>query len=406
MMLAATVRPGGAEDSVDGVIPISVVEPATAEETAAVLAGASRDRCATVVRGGGTKDWGQTPAAVDLLVRTARLDSVVAHRHADLTASVQAGVRLGALNAALARQGQWLPVESAFEGATVGGIVATNDAGPARHRCGTPRDLLIGVTLALADGRLVTSGGHVVKNVAGYDLGRLVSGSHGSFAAIAEATFKLLPLPHATATLVVPCADAQAAGQHATALASGQLDPLSFDIRAAWPASNAASIALLVRFASSPGAVSAQVDSAYALVGGDRVTGDQEAVLWDEQLRLPWSTAGAVVRLAWLPAALPRVLALLGRVSEQSGASLMLAGRAGIGAGHLAVDGSVEAQGSVVALLRSSPEAGNVVVLRAAAELKRVVNVWGPPPSAAAALRALKHKFDPAGILNAGRGPF
>ena len=97
------------------------------------------------------------------------------------------------MNRQLARHGQWLPLDSAFADATIGGIVATNDSGPLRHRFGTPRDLLIGVTLALADGRLVKAGGTVVKNVAGYDLGRLVTGSFGSFAAIATATFKLSP---------------------------------------------------------------------------------------------------------------------------------------------------------------------------------------------------------------------
>src|SRR4029079_17011760 len=105
------------------------------------------------------------------------------HRYGDLTATIESGARLTDVNRQLATHGQWLPVDSAFPAATIGGMVATNDSGPLRHRFGTPRALLIGVTLLWADGRIVKAGGTVVKNVAGYDLGRLVSGSFGSLAA-------------------------------------------------------------------------------------------------------------------------------------------------------------------------------------------------------------------------------
>ena len=115
-----------------------------------------------------------------LVVSTAKLNTLLVHRHGDLTATAHAGVSLAQFNRELARHGQWLPIDSAFAAATIGGIVATNDSGPVRHRYGTPRDLLIGVTLALTDGRIVKAGGHVVKNVAGYDLGKLVSGSFGT----------------------------------------------------------------------------------------------------------------------------------------------------------------------------------------------------------------------------------
>ena len=405
--MALGTRQGKPGDAVDGVVPAAVAEPGTAEEVAAVLAEASRERHATVLRGGGTKsDWGQTPGAVDLLVHTGRLRRLVAHRHADLTVTVQAGMPLAALNTALAEHGQWLPVESAFEGATVGGLIATNDAGPSRHRCGTPRDLLIGATLALADGRVVTSGGHVVKNVAGYDLARLVSGSYGSLAAVTEATFKLLPLPAATATLVVGCEGVEAAGQSAAALAGSQLEPLAFDVQGSWPAyAGDSEVALLVRFASSPGAVQGQLDAAHALVGGERVSGDADADIWREQTRRPWVGPGMVLRLSWLPAALARALALLDAVSAASSVTLRMAGRVGVGTGYVTVDGTITALVDTVVRLRASADVGHVAVLRAPPAVKKAVSVWGPPASAVASLRALKHMFDPAGILNAGRGP-
>src|SRR5207244_5316656 len=126
-------------ESIDGVAARRVIEPATAEELAATLASASQARSSVVIRGGGTKmGWGRTPASVDVLLSTKRLNALVAHEHADLTATVQAGACLDDVNRALARPGQWLPIDSAFDQATIGGAIATNDSGPVRHPNGTP----------------------------------------------------------------------------------------------------------------------------------------------------------------------------------------------------------------------------------------------------------------------------
>src|SRR5499427_9566622 len=130
------------------------------------------------------------------------LRRVLAHEHGDMTATVEAGATLRDVNRALARHGQWLPLDPPrADRATIGGILATNDSGPLRHRYGTPRDLVIGVQLATTDGVLSKAGGRVVKNVAGYDLSKLVAGSFGSLAAIVSATFKLAPIPAASKTL-------------------------------------------------------------------------------------------------------------------------------------------------------------------------------------------------------------
>ena len=203
----------------------------TPTELAATLHAASRERQTTVIRGGGTKlGWGRTPSSIDLLVSTSKLNSLLVHRHGDLTATVQAGVTLSQFNRELARHGQWLPIDSAFDAATIGGIVATNDSGPLRHRHGTPRDLVIGITLALTDGRLVKAGGHVVKNVAGYDLGKLVSGSFGTLCAIVDATFKLLPIPQASATLEAAYDDGEVLARDVMQVSASQLEPMAFDV--------------------------------------------------------------------------------------------------------------------------------------------------------------------------------
>jgi glycolate oxidase FAD binding subunit len=309
-------------------------------------------------------------------------------------------VTLAQLNHSLAMHGQWLPVDSAFAGATVGGIVATNDSGPLRHAHGTPRDLLIGVTLALADGRLVKAGGTVVKNVAGYDLGRFISGSFGSYAAIVDATFKLLPRPQASATLEAAYDDGEMLARDVSKIAASQLEPVAFDVCIEEHSR------LLLRFASSLAAVDGQIESSRRLLSAAStiVSGADEAALWDEQLRVPWSSSGAVVRLSWLPAKLAEVTTLLHEIQRMAG-PVTMAGRVGVGSGLLRVECDVQSEVAVVERLRSSVWVGNVAVLRASRELKSRVDVWGEPPASSKVARALKQTFDPTGILNAGRGP-
>jgi len=404
MAVAEPSRPGTPADAIDGVTPQRVAEPADAAACAAVLAAAAGGRQATVIRGGGTKTgWGRPVDAVDLVVSTRGLGTLLVHRDGDLTATVGAGVPLSRLNTTLAARGQWLPVDSPFEGTTVGGMLATNDSGPLRHRFGTPRDLLIGITLALTDGRVVKSGGTVVKNVAGYDLGKLVTGSYGALAAIVDATFKLLPLPHASATLRAVYADPVALAADAAALASGQLEPLAFDVRVTDTPDGLRGM-LLVRFASSPAAVATQIDAARALLGGEMTAlrDGMESRAWAEQVALPWAGDGAVIRCSWLPSRLGEVLALVAALG--TGCEVALAGRIATGAGLLRITGPDAAIASAVvrARLADSP-VGHVVLLRASRALRAQVDVWGAAPSAPAA--ALKRALDPVGILNAGRGP-
>src|SRR5688572_18657421 len=305
-MIASAMRPGSTADAVDGVVPRQIVEPADATELAATLHAASRDTHVTVLRGGGTKlGWGRVPSSIDLVVSTAKLNTLLVHRHGDMTATAHAGMSLAQLNRELARHGQWLPIDTAFDAATIGGVIATNDSGPVRHRFGTPRDLLIGVTLAMTDGRLVKAGGAVVKNVAGYDLGKLVSGSHGTLAGIVDATFKLLPLPLTSTTLVATYVDGSALARDVAALHASQVELTSFDVRA----SSEGRWILLARMASSPAATEAQATAARRLMSGapEAVSGEEERALWKEQARAPWSEGGTILRFSWLPTKLPEI---------------------------------------------------------------------------------------------------
>jgi glycolate oxidase FAD binding subunit len=397
-------RQGTAGEAIDGITPRLVAEPSTGAACAAVLAAAAAGRVPTVVRGGGTKSgWGRPVDAVDLVVSTKSLGALLVHRDGDLTVTAGAGVTLARLNTTLSARGQWLPVDSAFVGTTIGGALATNDSGPLRHRFGTPRDLLIGITLALTDGRVVKSGGTVVKNVAGYDLGKLVTGSYGALAAIVDATFKLLPLPHASATLRAVYTDPEPLAADAAAIAAGQLEPLAFDVRAA-DTPDGVRWTLLVRFASSPVAVATQLDAARALVHGETTALREglETRAWGEQVGWVWEGDAAVVRCSWLPSRLGEVLALVRTLRTECGVTF--AGRIGVGSGLLRLAGGDAAVAAAVVRLRldASP-VGHVVVLRGSRALRAQVDVWGAAPSAPAA--ALKRALDPTGILNAGRGP-
>lgn len=390
-----------------------IVTPESGLQLAEALQAAARDRRATVISGGGTKlEWGRPLSHVDRLISTAKLTHIT-HRHADLTATVAAGATLVAVNQELARHGQWLPIDSAFEQATLGGIVASNDAGPLRHRFGTPRDRVLGATLALTDGRLVKAGGTVVKNVAGYDLARLVSGSFGTLAAIDTVTFKVEPLPAASGTVRAQAGSRQALCERATALMDTALELTAFDVRASFE--GRATYELLVRIASSPISTRTQLAGAQAVLGAEATVAydADEAALWRQQVDVPWmgratGTAagfGAVLRLSWRPADLSRVLALVEDIQRQIGVPVVLTGRVATGAGLVRVDGPAPAQATALTQLRSSSVVGHVVVLRADDAVKAEIDVWGPLGDAARVMAAIKQKLDPAGILNAGRGP-
>ena len=194
---AGHLRSAGVGDSVAGVQPQMVFEPGNETELAAALQCAQAAGLCVIPRGGGTKTgWGNRPVRADLILSTARLNRVIEHAWADLTVSVEAGCKIQNLQNTLAQHGQRIAVDPLWpERATVAGMLSTNDSGTLRIRYGALRDLIIGVTIALPDGTLASSGGKVVKNVAGYDLPKLVTGALGTLGVITRAIFRLHPLP-------------------------------------------------------------------------------------------------------------------------------------------------------------------------------------------------------------------
>jgi len=294
------------------------LRPGTQEEAAALLRGHDGP---VRPQGGGTKPWG--PLSEGAVLETGGLARVVAHNVGDFTAVLEAGVRLAEAQAAFAAEGQMLALDPPEDPrATVGGAMATNDSGPLRHRYGSLRDLVVGTTVVLSDGTIASSGGRVIKNVAGYDLGKLFCGSRGAFGWIQRAALRLHPRPAAQATVVVRFDTPQEGAGLAQAVLRSQLVPSALDILASRAPGRHPGGAREARgrccllFEGSERAVRAQVETALALVGGE-----EDASVWDEiaarQLaaggRVPFdrldaflaATRDAVVRVSALNAYVP-----------------------------------------------------------------------------------------------------
>src|SRR5580704_16356280 len=217
-------------DAIGGRQPRFVAAPSSTEEAAALLRAAADLGLTVVPRGSGTHlDWGAPPTSCDLIVDTRRLNRIIEHAAGDLVVSVQAGVSLAELAKVLAKADQRLALDPLSSG-TVGGLIATGAAGPLRYRYGRPRDLLIGITVVRADGAVARSGGKVVKNVAGYDLGKLFAGSYGTLGLITEATFRLHPKPETSTWISIECTKPESAAETAALMADSPLVPAAIEL--------------------------------------------------------------------------------------------------------------------------------------------------------------------------------
>lgn len=397
------VRPAGEADAVAGVRPRLVVEPRTAEESARVLRAAADAGAAVAPRGGGTKlDWGNPPRSADVVLSTRRLDAVLDHAAGDLTITLQGGCTIGRLQQVVAGAGQRLALDPAWpEQATVGGVVASNDSGALRGAFGSLRDQLLGIQVALVDGRLARAGGRVVKNVAGYDLPKLYCGSLGTLGVIVEATFRLYPLPRETRTLVSAPADAAAASALLLTVHASTLRPTG--VQLALEAGRPAELAVRLE-SGSPAALDAQQTALAALAAGAewRVADPKETWLARERLFQGDPSPAAVAKVTFLPA---RLGALAEAVAAAApGPWRLLAHSAGIGWLRLQ---ATSPEALRPAILRVRAEAalrgGSLSVAQAPIELAREVDAWGEVGDALPLMRRVKEQFDPRGILNPGR---
>ena len=200
---------------------------------ASLLCCANEADVSVIPRGGGTKlDWGNAPTKGEVILSTVRLDRILEHAWADLTVTVEAGCTVQALQNKLAQHGQRLACDGLWpDRSTIGGLLSTNDSGTLRLRFGALRDLIIGVTLALPDGTLASSGGKVVKNVAGYDLPKLATGALGTLGVITRAVFRVHPLPHASRSFSFSAPNFQSMQQQVLAIQDSKLAHTALQIR-------------------------------------------------------------------------------------------------------------------------------------------------------------------------------
>ncbi|MQA94175.1 MAG: FAD-binding protein [Streptosporangiales bacterium] len=391
----ARLRPGTADDAVGGIVPAQVASPDSVEQAAALLAAAHALGLRTVFRGAGTKlAWGSPPQACDLLLETVAMDRVLDHAAGDLVVQVQAGVPMARLSGTLGGADQELAVESPVPGGTVGGMLGSGVAGPRRMLHGTARDLLIGVTMVLADGTVARSGGRVVKNVAGYDLGKLLTGSYGTLGLIAEATFRLHPKPAATAYVTATARDPGHAAELLQAVFGSQTAPSAIELDL--PPGGEPELAVLLE--GTPRGVQRRAGDVGKLLGTDAQ--DIEAPLWWN--RLPGGDTLLELR-SW-PKTLGRVLTAVSELAASAEVKAVLRGSAGVGHFRIGVSGEPAAQAHFVGELRSALGAldGGVTVTDAPDAVRGLVDVWGPVPGLEL-MRRVKDRFDPGWLLAPGR---
>src|ERR1700688_3347331 len=306
-----SIRAATAAEAVCGIQPRLVLEPASEQQLAAVLRLANDRSLAVVPRGGGTKlSWGNPPSRTDIILSTAGLDKIIEHPWADLTVSVEAGCTIQKLKSALAQHGQLLALDPLWPAhATIGGVLSTNDSGSLRLRFGALRDLIIGVTLALADGTLASSGGKVVKNVAGYDLPKLVTGALGTLAVITRAVFRLHPLPRNAKSLSISGCNLEEMQQLLLAVQDSRLAHTALQARIAEDREPVVDIL----FEGTEAGIAAQEFQLRELASPSPAA-DAPSTVWAASQAL-WSSpdpaSAAVAKISTLPASIARTIEFL-----------------------------------------------------------------------------------------------
>lgn len=392
------VREARAADAVGGVPASLVAEPTGPEAVARALAVCDEVGAVVVVRGGGSKlAWGTPPSRLDVVLTTRRLSRVVHHADGDMTVTVEAGCTLADLGVALGERRQRLALDPPFlERATVGGVIATADAGPLRWRFGTPRDHVLGVTLALTSGVVARSGGRVVKNVAGYDLPKLVTGSFGTLAVVVEATLRLYGVPRAVRSVTIEPGSTAELGELLALVSDSTLAAASVQVRAA-----SGVLALDMKLEGIESSLEVEVARLSRLVAGRGSVADDD--VWQAHERLAGGD-GVVLGVGVLPSRVPLLVDEARAIAGTLGLAWEAVAQAD-GAVLVRFDGPLEALGRAVESLRRSDalEEGSVVLRRCPEAIATRVSVWGEPPDAIDLMRRVKARFDPRGTLAPGR---
>jgi glycolate oxidase FAD binding subunit len=407
--------------AIDGVVAGVAVAPGSPEEVAAVLRLAWENELVVVPAGGCTRmGLGGIPERVDILLRTQRLNQVEKYDPGDLTISVGAGLTVAELQQTLAAHRQFLPLDPAQPArATVGGSLASAAHGPLKHLYGGAREFCVGIKFATADGKLAKGGGHVVKNVAGYDLMKLLIGSFGTLGVIVSANFKLFPQPRQTRTFEAEFASVEEAIRFRDRVVNSALTPMCLEI-----ASPAAGM-FLDTAGASPWRVFLRAGGSDAVLARyraelgsavSRETADAaETQLWRAfsdfaDTVLAQQQCAMVMQISVPPSDAAEALAAAERAAAEQGFAGAVIGRVAVGsllAAFIPFGGELPSTmqyANAASALRSAlPRDGAAVVAACPTEAKRHFDVWGSTPTDRGAMRAVKRALDEKNILSRGR---
>ncbi len=398
---------------VDGQRPALLCYPLTAAQIAAVLRICNEAEAAIAPWGGGTAmALGNPPRQLDVVIDLGRLNRLVEHDDANLTATVEAGISLSVVQETLVQRNQFLPLDPPRPSrATVGGVLATNLSGPRRVSYGSTRDLTIGMKVTLATAEVIKAGGKVVKNVAGYDMCKLFVGSLGTLGIITEATFKLAPLFEDSATLIaqgslVDCVKV------AEEISSSMLLPTAVTVfnGAAAQANGFQkdTAAIAVRAEGFTGVVERHLRDFQSIANRHELDSEvlrhvQHERLWNQIRDFGVDTDGIVYRLTLPLASIGDVWMALDQSNDGIQSAQVIA-HAQSGAMWMQTNPAPEGIGWFAKLTRLAQEhGGHAVIIAAPASLKQGIDIWGPPPASLSLMREIKKQFDPHGILNPGR---
>ncbi|HEV3342209.1 MAG TPA: FAD-binding oxidoreductase [Pirellulales bacterium] len=396
----------------------ATVEPTTQDELVGHLRGAYESATPVYAIGGGTSlGYGLPAKEKGLGLRLAALNRVVDYPSRDMTVTVEAGITMAALAAELARHGQRLPVDAAqAEQATLGGMIATNFSGPRRFGWGTLRDYVIGISAVDGRGTPFKAGGRVVKNVAGYDLCKLLTGSLGTLAVITQATLKVRPVPEATAFAGCTARTWDEAESLLSSLVGSRTTPAAIELlrgphwqpNAMLAAPVAAAGRLLVGFEGSKSEINWQIEQLAREWREQGVAVDTEreeaaGATWRQLTALAASDAPLVVKVNVRPGALTSILSLLAEIDPQASVQ----SHAGNGIAVAAFSQFSPQDASRVLIQQLQPAAvaaeGNVVVWSCPTDELTRQATWGAAPADAALMRSVRDQFDPKRLLNRGR---
>lgn len=402
-----------AAHNVDGTEPALLCFPANPEQVGATLRLCSKANATVAPWGGGTAmGIGNQLRQVDVVIGLERLNLLVEHDQANLTATVQSGHRLAALQQVLARHNQFLPIDPpAPARATVGGVVATNLNGSRRSYYGSVRDLVIGMKVVLASGEQIKAGGKVVKNVAGYDMCKLFVGSLGTLGIITEVTLRMAPIPETAATLIAS-GTLPEVQQFAHELSRSKLLPSAVLLLNA-PTSIATALAqsdwrVAVRCEGFAETVARHLRDATSMAQKIRLatatlTEDDHRQFWDEMRDFPLQADRFVYRVT-----LPRssTAEFIQRIHSRLLADLHpeIVSDIVMGAVWISLGSDTLAAPWFTKLIdESRTHGGHAMILAGPTNLKKGIDVWGPAPPTLSLMREIKHQFDPEGLLNPGR---